>query len=86
MSLKSPCEVHALQRLLGDELEVNFGLPLGSLAAGEVQESVKFSSREKLAASEVFEGRVELLPCRGQRAAPLEGGGQLGIKHGQAWS
>ena len=61
-------------------------LVLGSLAAGEVQESVKFSSREKLAAGEVFEGRLELLPCRGQRAAPLKGGGQLGIEHGQAWS
>jgi hypothetical protein len=59
---------------------------LGSLAAGEVHESVKFSSREKLAAGVVFEGRVELLPSRGQRAASLERGRQLGIEYDQARS
>ena len=45
---------------------------LGSLAADEVQESVKFSSREKLAVCKVVEGAVKLSPGRGQRAASLE--------------
>jgi hypothetical protein len=45
---------------------------LASLAADEVQESVKFSSREKLAVCKVIEGAVKLSPGRGQRVAPLE--------------
>jgi hypothetical protein len=48
------------------------GQRLGSLAADEVQESVKFSSREKLAVCKVVEGTVKLSPGRSQRAASLE--------------
>ena len=47
-------------------------IPLAPLGAGEVQESVKFSSREKLARCKVVEGAVKLSPGRGQRAASLE--------------
>ena len=47
-------------------------LALAPLAADEVQESVKFSSREKLAVCKVIEGAVKLSPGRGQRVAPLE--------------
>ena len=45
---------------------------LASLAADEVQEAVKFSSREKLAVCKVVEGAVELSPGRSQRVTLLE--------------
>ena len=49
-----------------------FARQLASLAADEVQESVKFSSREKLAVCKVVEGAVKLSPGRSQRVALLE--------------
>jgi hypothetical protein len=53
---------------------------LAPLGAGEVQESVKFSSREKLALCKVVEGAVKLSPGRGQRVAPLEVVGEFRIE------
>jgi hypothetical protein len=59
---------------------------LVSLAANEVQESVKFSSREKLAVCKVVEGAVKLSPGRGQSVASLEVVGQFRIEQDQTWS
>jgi hypothetical protein len=55
-----------------EPLTVHRGIRLAPLGADEVQELVKFLSREKLTVCKVIEGAVKLSPGRGQRVALLK--------------